>query len=148
MSNIQPNRFVLQSSDGKTKVDYETSSFIGQPTLNLTQPPGHPIRHFAGSQIRTLNTEIGKLVTVTTQLTVDTGSSSFSVLIPAITLTAIGDHETFATEAIVTSHTGPNSVPPTGVHEKYQFIAMSGEASFVFSVLEPVLGATAKGGTA
>ena len=148
MSNIQPNRFVLQSSDGKTKVDYETSSFIGQPTLNLTQPPGHPIRHFAGSQIRTLNTEIGKLVTVTTQLTVDTGSTSFSVLIPAITLTAIGDHETFATEAIVTSHTGPNSVPPTGVHEKYQFIAMSGEASFVLSVLEPVLGATAKGGTA
>jgi hypothetical protein len=148
MSNIQPNRFVLQSSDGKTKVDYETSSLIGQPTLNLTQPPGHPIRHFAGSQIRTLNTEIGILVTVTTQLTVDTGSTSFSVLIPAITLTAIGDRKPFATEAIVTSHTGPNSVPPTGVHEKYQFIAMSGEASFALSLLEPVLGTTAKVGTA
>jgi hypothetical protein len=148
MPNIQPNRFVLKSSDGETTVDYETWGIFGQPTLNLTQPPGHPIRHFAGSQIRTLNTEIGKLVTVTTQLTVDTGSTSFSVLIPAITLTSIGDHEKFATEAIVTSHTGPNSVPPTGVHEKYQFIAMSGEASFVFSLLEPVLATTAKGGTA
>jgi len=39
MANIQPNRFVLQSSDAKTKVDYETTSFIGQPTLNLTQGP-------------------------------------------------------------------------------------------------------------
>ena len=148
MANIQPNRFVLQSSDGKTKVDYETSGLFGQPTLNLTQPPGHPIRHFAGSQICTLNTEIGTLVTVTTQMSVDTGSTSFSVLIPVITLTTIGDHRPFTTEAIVTSHTGPNSVPATGVHERYQFIAMSGEASFLISLLEPVLGTTAKVGTA
>ena len=39
MANIQPNKFVLESSDGNTKVDYETSSFIGQPTLNLKQGP-------------------------------------------------------------------------------------------------------------
>jgi hypothetical protein len=144
MANIQPNRYVLQSSDGKTKVDYETSSFIGQPILNLSQGPG-PIRHFSGSQIRTLNTEIGTLVTVTTHITVDTGSTSFSVLIPAISLTAVSDHKTFATEAIVTSHSGPNSVPSTGVHETYQFIPLKGEANFVLSLLEPVMGALAKG---
>lgn len=143
MANIKPNRFVLQSSDGKTKVDYETSSFIGQPVLNLSQGPG-PIRHFAGSQIRTLNTEIGTLVSVTTQLTVDTGSTSFSVLIPAITLTAVGDQKAFTTDAIITAHSGPNSVPQTGVHETYQFIAMKGEANFVLSLLEPVLAAPAK----
>src|SRR3954451_20609534 len=104
MANLQPNRYVLQSSDGKTRVDYETSSFLGQPTLDLTQEPGHPIRHFAGSQIRKLDTEIGTLVSVTTQISVDTGSASFSVLIPAISLKAISDHQTFTTEAIVTSH--------------------------------------------
>jgi len=144
MANIKPNRFVLQSSDGNTKVDYETSSFIGQPTLNLTQGPGGPIRHFTGSQIRTLNSEIGTLVTVTTQLTIDTGSTSFSVLIPAISLAAVGDHKTFATEAIVTAHTGPNSVPSTGVHERYQFVPLKGEASFVLALLEPVVGALAQ----
>jgi hypothetical protein len=144
MPNIQPNRYILQSSDGKTKVDYETSSFIGQPTLNLTQGPGGPIRHFTGSQIRTLNSEIGTLVTVTTQLTIDTGSTSLSVLIPAISLTGISDHKTFATEAIITSHSGPNSIPSTGVHETYQFIPLKGEASFVLSLLEPVMGAFAK----
>jgi hypothetical protein len=147
MANIQPNRFVLQSNDGKTKVDYETSSFIGQPILNLTQGPG-PIRHFSGSQIRTVNTEVGTLVTVTTELTIDTGSTSFSVLIPAITLTATSDHKSFATEAIVTSHSGPNSVPSTGVHEKYQFIQLKGEANFVFSLLEPVIGKVSKAGNA
>ena len=114
MANIQPNRYELQSADGKTKVDYETSNFFGLPTLNLTQPPGHPIRHFSGSQIRAVNTEIGTLVTVTTQLSIDTGSTSFSVLLPAVTLTSIADHKAFSTEAIITSHTGPNSVPPNG----------------------------------
>ena len=139
MANIQPNRFVLQSSDGKTKVDYESTSFVGQPTLNLTQPPGHPIRHFAGSQIRRVNTEIGTLVSVTTHITVDTGSTSFSILLPAVTLTSPSDHKTIATEAIVTHHTGPNSVPATGVHETYTFIPMKGEASFVLALAEPVV---------
>jgi hypothetical protein len=144
MANLKPNRFILQSNDGKTKVDYETTSFIGQPVLNLTQLPG-PIRHFAGSQIRSLNTEIGTLVTVTTQLTIDSGSTSFSVLIPAITLTSISDHQAFTTDAIVTHHSGPNSVPQTGVHETYQFIAMKGEANFVIALLEPVIAKSGAG---
>jgi hypothetical protein len=147
MANIQPNRFVLHSSDNKTQVDYETTSFVGHPILNLTQGPG-PIRHFSGSQIRTRNTEIGTLVTVTTQLTVDTGSTSFSVLIPAITLTSTSDHKTFTTDAIITAHSGPNSVPSTGVHEKYQFIPLSGEANFVLALLEPVAGVVSKAGSA
>jgi len=144
MANLKPNRFTLQSNDGKTKVDYETTSFIGQPVLNLTQLPG-PIRHFAGSQIRSLNTEIGTLVTVTTQLTIDSGSTSFSVLIPAITLTSISDHQAFTTDAVVTHHSGPNSVPQTGVHETYQFIAMKGEANFVIALLEPVIAKSGAG---
>ena len=140
MANLQPNRFVLQSSNGQTKVDYETSSFIGQPTLNLTLGSG-PTRHFAGSQIRTLATEIGTLVTVTTNITIDTGATSFSVLIPAITLAAITDHEKFASEAVVTTHSGPNSFPLTGVHEKYQFIPLQGTASFVLTLFEPLFAA-------
>lgn len=145
MANLQPNRFVLQSSNGQTKVDYETSSFIGQPTLNLTLGSG-PTRHFAGSQIRTLATEIGTLVTVTTNITIDTGATSFSVLIPAITLTSITDHEKFASEAVVTTHSGPNSFPLTGVHEKYQFTPLQGTASFVLTLFEPLFVALSETG--
>jgi hypothetical protein len=144
MANIRPNRYVLESGDGTIRVDYETTSFIGQPILNLTQGPGGPIRHFAGSQIRTRNTEIGTLVTVTTRLTTDTGSTSFSVLIPAISLTAVSDNKTFATEAIITSHAGPDSVPSAGVLETYTFIPLRGEATFVLTLLEPVTGALAQ----
>jgi hypothetical protein len=69
---------------------------------------------------------------------VDTGSTSFSILIPAVTLTSASDHQTIATEAIITHHTGPNSVPATGVHETYTFIPMKGEASFILALAEPV----------
>jgi hypothetical protein len=130
MANVQPNRYILQSQDGKTKVEYETSSFVGPPNFNLTQG-SHPTRHFSGSQIRTLHAEIGTLVTVTTFITIDTGSTSFSVLIPAISLPRVVNVETFTTEAIVTSHSGPNSNPFIGVHETYEFITLKGEASFV-----------------
>ncbi len=143
MANIQPNRYVMQSSDGKTKVDYETSSLIGQPTLNLTQGQG-PVRHFTGSQIRTLNTEIGTLLSVTTHMTVDTGSTSVSILIPSISLKTVSEQTSFSTEAIVTAHSGPNSLPTTGVHETFQFIPLKGEANFVLSSLEPVMGALTK----
>jgi len=130
MANVIPNRYVMHSHDGKTKVDYETTSFIGPPILNLTQAPGQ-IRHFSGSQIRAVNTEVGTLVSVTTHMTVDTGSTSFSVLIPAISLSSASDRKAFSTEAIVTAHTGPNSVPSTGVHETYQFIPLKGEADHI-----------------
>ena len=58
MPNIQPNR--LQSLDGQTKVDYETSNFAGEHVLNLTQRPG-PTRHFAGLTTGQLQSEIGSL---------------------------------------------------------------------------------------
>jgi hypothetical protein len=72
-------------------------------------------------------------------MTIDTGSTSFSVLIPAITLAGVSDREAFETEAVITSHSGPLSVPPTGVHEKYQFIQLRGEATLVLTLLEPVI---------
>ena len=78
---------------------------------------------------------------MTTNITIDTGATSFSVLIPAIAVKSITDQETFASEVVVTTHSGPNSFPLTGVHEKYQFIPLQGTASFVLTLLEPLLAA-------
>jgi len=138
MPNVQPNSYVLTSTDGNTKVTYETSTFFGLPTLSLTQG-GNPPRNFTGSQIRTLSTEIGTLVTVTTFMTIDTGSTSFSLLIPAIGLTSIGATVDFTTDAIVTSHSGPDSFPRSGVFERYEFIPMQGKASFLIAFFAPLL---------
>jgi hypothetical protein len=130
MASVTPTRYQLQSNDSSTKVTYFTSNIAGKPALTLTEEPG-PARSFMGSQIRTVSTEIGTLVSVTTHMTIDTGSTSFSVLIPAITLSSESDHKAFTTEAIVTSHSGPIPVLSDGVHEEYTFIPLKGNASFV-----------------
>jgi len=54
--------------------------------------------------------------------------------------------QAFTTEAIVTHHSGPISVPPNGVHETYQFIPMKGQASFVFDVFEAMMAGAPKVG--
>jgi hypothetical protein len=140
MPHLQPNTYSLQSADGRTKVEYETATFTGQPTLNLSLGPGPigPIRHFAGSQVRRSETEIGTLVSVTTQMSLDAGSISFSILIPAIGLSTILERQQFTTDAIITSHSGPDSVPPKGVHEHYQFVENRGEARGVLSAFDPL----------
>ncbi len=59
--------------------------------------------NFTGDQVRTLDTEIGTLVSVTIRMTVDTGSTEFSVLIPTVNL---GPTKTahIETEGITTIH--------------------------------------------
>jgi hypothetical protein len=137
---LQPNRYLLQGQNGIPKVDYLTHSFFGPPILSLTLgSPTSPARVFTGSQIRVVSTEIGDLVTVTTEISIDTGSTSFSVLIPSIGLKNASDHEAFNTEAIIATHSGPLSLPSTGPHEKYHFVPLKGEASFIFTLIESVL---------
>jgi hypothetical protein len=72
-------------------------------------------------------------------MTIDTGSTSFNLLIPAIGLTSIGATVDFTTDAIVTSHPGPDSFPRSGVFERYEFIPVQGKASFLIAFFAPLL---------
>ncbi|WP_339378400.1 hypothetical protein [Calothrix sp. NIES-2100] len=77
-----PTLYQLQNQ--QIKVTYSTTSLTGQPRLDYQDKK--QTLHFVGDQIRTTDTEIGKLVTVTITKTVDTGSVTFSLLLPAVNL--------------------------------------------------------------
>ncbi len=77
-----PNLYRLHGHN--LQVTYSTSGFDGKPHLQYHD--AFQTLHFSGDQIRTLPTEIGTLVTVTLRLTVDTGSTVFSMLIPPVNL--------------------------------------------------------------
>ncbi|MFN6558495.1 MAG: hypothetical protein RMY28_001630 [Nostoc sp. ChiSLP01] len=79
-----PTSYELQNKQQRLKVTYSTTSFTGEPRLQYQK--GRQILQFAGDEIRTTDTEIGTLVTVTLSKTVDTGSTTFSLLIPAVNL--------------------------------------------------------------
>lgn len=77
-----PNLYRLHGHN--LQVTYSTSGFDGKPHLQYHD--AFQTLHFSGDQIRTLSTEIGTLVTVTIRMTVDTGSTVFSMLIPPVNL--------------------------------------------------------------
>lgn len=77
-----PNLYRLHGHN--LQVTYSTSGFDGKPHLQYHDM--FQTLDFSGDQIRTLPTEIGTLVTVTIRRTVDTGSTTFSLLVPVVNL--------------------------------------------------------------
>lgn len=122
-----PDLYQLQG--GQIQVSYATSGIDGKPHLTYHDP--HQSLSFTGDQIRTVKTEIGTLVTVTIRLTVDSGSTSFSVLIPTVNLGST-TQANISTEGITTVHRF-SLVPALnlGQTETYSVVALTGTASFV-----------------
>lgn len=134
MSAVQPNEYTLKG--GNITFTYLRHNFLGQPFVTYTE--GGQTKSFSGSAVRILEIGIGTLVTVTTHMTIDTGGTEFSVLLPVIELSDTGKSQAFSTDGISTQFKGPDSFPATGVRETYNFIPMSGTARFILSVLRPV----------
>jgi hypothetical protein len=122
-----PNLYQLQGQG--VKITYSTTSFDGKPRLDY-QDKQQKLK-FVGDQIRTTSLEIGTLITVTTRMTVDTGSTSFSVLIPAVNL---GQNQ--STQVVTNGITTVNrfSINPAllqGQTQTYTVIRLQGTAQSV-----------------
>jgi hypothetical protein len=96
---VTPNLFQL--SGNGLHISYSTSGLDGQPHLHY-QDSQHNLS-FTGNQIRTVPCDLGELVSVTIQLTIDSGSSTFSVLIPRVNLRN-GETGHVRTDGILTIH--------------------------------------------
>jgi hypothetical protein len=101
---------------------------------HLTYQDHHRTLNFSGDQIRKVDVpDLGTVVSVTLSITVDAGSTTFSVLIPAVNLPDhTGASAVIHTEGITTTHRF--SLAPQfnlGQTESYTVVAMSGNASLV-----------------
>jgi hypothetical protein len=134
---VQPNQYTLKG--GNITVTYSTTNFLGQPFLSYND--GTQTKDFSGSAIRVVDIGIGTLVSVTTFMTIDTGATEFSVLLPFIELADATKTQNFSTDGIITTFKGPDSFPLTGVRENYEFIPMTGTARDVRFIFlgKPVL---------
>jgi len=139
MSVVQPNEYTLKG--GNITFTYVKHNFLGQPFVSYTE--GGQTKDFSGSAVRVLETGIGTLVTVTTHMTIDTGGTEFSVLLPVIELADTTKTQAFLTDGISTYFKGPDSFPATGVRETYNFIPMNGTARFILTLLRPAVAAKA-----
>ena len=127
MAFIQPNLFVL--SGGGIHVTYTTNGFDGQPHFTYSSP--FVTHTFSGNQIKTEPSAIGTLVSVTILHTVDSGSTTFTVLIPRINLNQ-GEALAITTEGITTHHRF--SIFPPAMHgqlDTYAVVTLTGTAQHV-----------------
>jgi hypothetical protein len=127
----QPNLYEL--SGGGIHVTYSTSSFDGQP--RLTYQDSGQSKTYAGNQIQSVDTYAGTVVSVVTFLTVDSGSTSFSILIPRVNLIS-ADTVNISTYGITALHRF--SIPAMqGQMDFYTTVQLQGTASSVVFILPP-----------
>jgi hypothetical protein len=120
-----PNLYQLHG--GGIVVNYATTGIDGKPHFQYHH--GAVAKAFVGTdEIEAVETALGTVVSVTIFITVDSGSTSFSVLIPRINATA-GQSTTVSTEGITTTHRF--SVVPAFDHgqlDGYTVTALQGTA--------------------
>lgn len=121
----QPTRYEL--SGGGIHVTYSTTSFQGGPQLSYHD--ASQVKNFSGDQIKTLQTDIGTLVTVVLHLTVDSGSTTFSLLLPHVNLPP-SEVANITAEGITTLNRF-SIVPILGQTQFYTVHQLHGRARFV-----------------
>ncbi len=85
---VPPNLYQLQG--GPIHVTYSTTSIDGKPRFVYQDAGG--TKNFTGDEIRVADTEIGQIVTVSLLKTIDTGSTTFSLVIPRANVPAGSGH--------------------------------------------------------
>jgi hypothetical protein len=123
---VEPNLYEL--SGHHLHVTYSTSGIDGKPHFSY-QDLQHTLS-FSGDEIRRVETEIGALVSVTIRLTIDTGGTSFSLLLPRVNIP--GEQTVpIQTEGITTLHKF-SIVPTAGQRDFYTVTPLTGTAMRVF----------------
>jgi hypothetical protein len=127
ISMATPNNFQL--SGNAIHVGYTTTGIDGKPHFSY-----HDVTRslsFSGDEIETIETALGSVVSVRIVMTVDTGSTSFSVLIPRINIER-NEQARVHTEGITTIHRF--SVIPAFNHgqlDHYTVTPLHGSANIV-----------------
>jgi hypothetical protein len=126
IQSVEPNIYEL--SGKHVNVTYSTTGVDGKPHFNYQDL--QQTLDFSGDEIRSVETEVGTLVSVTIRLTVDTGGTTFSILLPHVNVpgeVAVPIH----TVGITTIHKSP-IVPIIGQRDFYTVIRLTGSAQRLF----------------
>lgn len=127
VTTVTPNHYQL--SGHHIHVTYSTTSLTGEPILSYMD--AHQAKSFRGDEIRAIACDLGTLVSVTLHMTVDVGSTTFSLFIPRMEI-AQGTSATVRTYGVTTMHSMPFAPPAArGQLDTYTVKDLHGTAEFV-----------------
>ena len=126
MAEQQPNAYTVAGRG--VHVSYTTTSIGGQP--QLTYQDGHRSLTFTGGDIRVVADEEGQLASISTKKSVDTGYTSFTLLLPRVNLVN-GQAAHITTIGIVGTHRSAIDTPVAGQLDTYRVVHLTGNAYFI-----------------
>ncbi len=124
--NAEPNLFELHGHD--THITYSTTSVTGKPQLVYRN--SEQSYNFSGDDIRTQDSELGTLVSVSLVKTIDQGSTSLTLVVPSVNL-AGEQQQPIKTLAVVTKHLVGIQPGQKGARELYHEVSLEGKAESV-----------------
>ena len=124
---VTPNLYQLRGQH--LHVTYTTTSIDGHPTLSYQD--AHLAKSFRGDEIRAVECDLGTLVSVTLRMTVDVGSTSFSLFIPRMRVVP-ATNTALNTYGVTTIHSTPFAPQVSqGQLDTYSIVALHGTAEAV-----------------
>lgn len=114
-------------------IDYLTNDIVGKPTF--TYNDSENTLEFKGKEIRTQETEIGTMVTVTLESVLDDHETTLTLLVPTINLDEENCPEQFESIAVRTIKRTPfgGEGAVEGAVQSYEVIPLNGTANYVAS---------------
>ncbi len=125
---VPANMFSL--TGGGLHIGYSTTSIDGKPRMSYQDPMRS--LSFQGDEIRKVECDLGAVVSVTIVRTIDSGSTTFSLLVPNVILPAPFSNVPIHTDGITTHHAF--SIVPAlnqGQRDFYEVTRLHGTASNV-----------------
>jgi hypothetical protein len=120
----QANLFELSGDD--IRVTYSSSSFAGLPLFSYRD--GGINRQFREEEIRSVETEIGKLLTVTIEQIPDLRTVTFTLVLPAVTVLSGSAGTHIQVPGIKTTTYTTIAGPVLGPEKTYSLVNLRGTA--------------------
>ncbi len=122
-----PNTYTVQG--GGFKINYATSGFDGKPHFSF-MAHGQSL-NLSGDEIRTTSTDLGTLVSVTTKTTVDSGYTTFTLIVPHVNW-GTSFPARISSQGIITRHkTGMQPGLRLGQTASNSAVCLQGTASWI-----------------
>jgi len=122
---------VFELTGNNLQISYSARGpFIDQPGLQptFTYQDQEQNLAFSGEQLRTQQSEMGTLVSVSLKISIDAGATILTLLLPTITMGEM-TAQPFETYAVVTQTFG--ILPRVGARQVYNVLQLNGTARFL-----------------
>ena len=117
---------VFNFSGHHLHISYSTGALGSR--AGLTYQDAHQTKQFNDQEMRRVSTDLGEEVTVTIHLTVDAGSTTFTLIVPRVAL-ELNQHVHVETIGITALHRFPLVPIKHGQLDSYSVVKLQGTAS-------------------